>query len=373
MRSYRQGDEAGMGERSYVPFDVFAMRVEVPVSSAVRVGDLGWTCGQCPLTQKGDVFAPHDLLAQTEFVCDMIEKVTARAGFATSSIGRLHVYLTAKNTSEARQAERLITARFDHGPLIVPIYVPHFYYAGMLIEVDVFAAADMLVRTPYQAGGVRLQVVEAGDEVWAYAEVSLDEPRLLQDPAELIAQALKQQELDRDYLLSDIWMISGDDTDVREIAATAQRLQLMTNPDAVLLQADPAPPVAAAMLTFAKQPGCVRKTRGTADGLRLVLNECGRMIRVTGSCADSGRDLVAQTSAIMDGIDNSLRAAGGSFADVVKLTAHYTGGASEQELHGNMKVRHRFYSSPGPASTGLPVQGLGNDDCRIAIDVMAML
>ena len=42
-----------MGKRSYVPFDVFAMRVDVPVSTAVRHGHLGWTCGQCPLTDRG--------------------------------------------------------------------------------------------------------------------------------------------------------------------------------------------------------------------------------------------------------------------------------------------------------------------------------
>jgi hypothetical protein len=60
-----------------------------------------------------------------------------------------------------------------------------------------------------------------------------------------------------------------------------------------------------------------------------------------------------------------------SFADLVKLTARYTGGASEEELHGNTKVRHGFYASPGPASTGLPVPALGNGACRIAIDVAA--
>jgi enamine deaminase RidA (YjgF/YER057c/UK114 family) len=74
----------------------------------------------------------------------------------------------------------------------------------------------------------------------------------------------------------------------------------------------------------------------------------------------------------MQGLDTGLRAAGKSFADVVKLTAHYTGGATEEELHGNMKVRHGFYASPDPASTGLPVAGLGSEKCRIAIDVVAM-
>jgi enamine deaminase RidA (YjgF/YER057c/UK114 family) len=106
--------------------------------------------------------------------------------------------------------------------------------------------------------------------------------------------------------------------------------------------------------------------------LRLTLKKSGRMFWCSGTCADSNLDLVGQTSMIMQGLDASLRTAGSGFADVVKLTAHYTGSASEAELHGNMKVRHGYYASPGPASTGLPVKGLGNDRCRIAIDIAAM-
>ena len=161
-----------MGERSYVPFDVFAMRVEVPVSTAVRVCDLGWTCGQCPLTDQGAVHAPGDLLAQTELVCDMIETVMARAGFTSSSVGKLHVYHAAGAVLEAVDMLALIAGRFDHGPLIVPIPVPHFYYDGMLIEVDVFAADNLQIRAPVDSDGVQLHVADAGDQVWACTSVS---------------------------------------------------------------------------------------------------------------------------------------------------------------------------------------------------------
>ena len=73
----------------------------------------------------------------------------------------------------------------------------------------------------------------------------------------------------------------------------------------------------------------------------------------------------------MAGLDQSLIAEGLSFADVVKLTTHYVGGASAEELHGNMKVRHSYYAIPGPASTGLPVDAFLNPDCRITIDIIA--
>lgn len=360
-----------MAKRSYVPFDVFAMRVDVPVSTAVRDGDMAWTCGQCPLTDAGAVYAPGDLLAQTEFVCDMIETVMVRAGFTPSAVGKLHVYFAARTVQEASDMLTLIAGRFGHGPLVVPVPVPHFYYDGMLIEVDVFAADNVQVRTPFEADGVRLEIVDAGDQVLAYASVSSDDSAAV-DAADRIAEALTQHGMDQERLLADLWMISGTDSYVSQAAHNVQRHQMVTNPDALVRLADPASPGVAAALSFGKEPVAVLTSVDTDDGLRLTLKRSGQMLWGSGTCADTSLDLVGQTSQIMQGLEASLQAAGLSFADVVKLTAHYTGGASEEELHGNMKVRHGFYASPGPASTGLTVRGLSNDNCRIAIDVAAM-
>ena len=361
-----------MARRSYVPFDVFAMRVDVPVSTAVRDGDLGWTCGQCPLSDQGAVYAPGDLLAQTEFVCDMIETVMARAGFTSSSVGKLHVYFAAGTLHETGDMLALIATRFDHGPLIVPIPVPHFYYEGMLIEVDVFAAGNLQVRTPFEEDGVRLEIVDAGDQVWAYASVSLDDSAAAAATVDLIAGALTRHGMDQEHLIADLWMVSGADSKANRIARNAQHLHLMTNPDALVRLAKPALPVVAAALSFSKQSVSVLTDTNTHDGLHLTLKRSGRMIWGSGTCRNPSLDLVGQTSMIMQGLDAGLQAAGANFADVVKLTAHYTAGATAEDLHGNMKVRHGFYANPGPASTGLPVAGLGIENCRIAIDVVAI-
>ncbi len=358
-----------MAERLHVPFDVFAMRVDVPVSTAVREGDLGWTCGQCPLTESGAVHAPGDLLAQTEFVCDMIETVMARAGFEPSSVGKLHVYFAAKTGREAEDALALIAARFGHDPLIVPVPVPHFYYDRMLIEVDVFATSHRQAVPSGETDGIRLELIDAGDQVWAHASASLAD-FAASEAVDLITGVLDRQAMSHEHLLADFWMVGG--IDAEQVARNLQPSRFVTNPDALVRLADPAGPVIAASLSFSRQPVAVLTDKSTDDGLRLILKKSGSMIWASGTCAISDLDLVGQTSSIMQGLDAGLRAAGASFSDVVKLTAHYTGGASEQELHGNMKVRHSYYKSPGPASTGLPVAGLGNGRCRIAIDVTAV-
>ena len=60
-----------------------------------------------------------------------------------------------------------------------------------------------------------------------------------------------------------------------------------------------------------------------------------------------------------------------SFANVVKVTAHYVGEASAEDLHQNLEIRHSHYARPGPASTGLRVTSLLNPDALIAIAVIA--
>lgn len=362
-----------MGERSHVPFDVFAMRVDVPVSTAVREGDLGWTCGQCPLTETGAVHAPGDLLAQTEFVCAMIENVMHRAGFKPANIGKLHVYFTAETDRESADALALIADRFGHGPLIVPVPVPHFYYDGMLIEVDVFAASNLQIRAPadVDADGVRLHVADAGDQIWACASVSLIDRRP-DEAVKLVAGGLARQGLAPEHLLADLWIVAGTNAGAGQVARSLQHNRFATNPDALVRLAEPAPPVIAAALTFCKHPVAVISDVRANDGVNLTLKSSGRMLWGSGTCVTPGLDLVGQTCEIMQGFDAGLQDAGASFADVVKLTAHYTGGASEQELHDNMMVRHGFYQAPGPASTGLPVAALGNGKCRIAIDLFAV-
>ncbi len=77
--------------RVHVPFDHWAMPVDVQVSQLVRVGDLAWSCGQCPLDDKGQVLAPGDLQAQGKIVCNYIDAMLPRAGLAKEHVAQLVV------------------------------------------------------------------------------------------------------------------------------------------------------------------------------------------------------------------------------------------------------------------------------------------
>lgn len=361
-----------MGPRSYVPFDVFAMRTDVPVSTLVRDGAYGWTCGQCPLDRKGDVFAPNDLLAQVRFVGDMIEGVLNRGGFDAASIGKMIVYNVEGKAGEGERAVQQLSRRFAHQPVIVSIPVPHFYYDGMMVEIDIFAGHPVHSKKPTYDQGIDLQIAESGDYVWASVKSRIDSGAGLADRLATISGALDRRGLTAARLLSDHWFLSDQACNSPGAKRAVSDCDLITHPAALVRIGTRDRGTVIGDLTFIRKPVEVIGKANTASGLNVRLRRGGSSLWINGTNSNPRRDLIEQTRNIMTGLEQSLVSQGMSFANVVKLTAHYTGGASAEELHGNMAVRHGFYGTPGPASTGLPVLALLDPDCKIAIDILAI-
>lgn len=116
-------------------------------------------------------------------------------------------------------------------------------------------------------------------------------------------------------------------------------------------------------------PGPVTETLHRHQGVTVTRRQAGPFSALSAT-APHIQGLVPQTEAIMEAFAQALSGNGLSFADVVKSTTHYTGQATADELHDNMAVRNRRYSSPGPASTGLRVPGLGDPAARTAITLL---
>lgn len=341
---------------SFLPFDdVWKMRIDHPYSLVVKDGPLVWSCGQCPLDGDGAVLFSGDLMAQAEAVAGFIAHYLRDMGCAVSAIGRLVVYYVKTREGDAEALAALFHARLGPAFLVLPVAVPHFYYDGMLIEVDVYGSTSPRTSSEHvdAATGLRLSVVDAGPFVWANLIVP-STPVDAGATERLIAEA----GLSRDCLLAEQWFGSSD----------AENTVRMPFDGAA----------ASAELIFAGTP--VRKERRTIappsfpDARVALTFACSREHFHIAAADESGTaDIVGQTGAIMEAVDLTLRAKHLGFADIRKATTYYVSGSTAEELHDNMQIRNRYYARPGPASTGLPVEGFARSRASIRVQMLGAL
>ena len=202
--------------------------------------------------------------------------------------------------------------RFGSAVDLVPIPVPHFYYAGVVLEVDVFWAAD---SAPFQFGR------------GPGGSARLSEHAVLGSP---------------------------------------DQTPPLPDPGAALVVGDGGAPRIAGIDV---RSGDVHTDVGSNEATVSVVRRAGDLLWVQCRSTDGDLGLVPQTQAIMKEIARALEQQGFRFADVVKSTTHYAGDSSANDLHDNMAVRNGYYTKPGPASTGIPVHGFADPASRIVVDI----
>ncbi|MGX5722905.1 hypothetical protein [Shinella zoogloeoides] len=356
---------------AYLPFDaVWKMRIDHPYSLFVREGATLWSCGQCPLDSLGNVLHPGDLLRQADAVTGFIRRFLGEMHGQTSGIGRLVVYYVKTAPGDAARLKDLFRREFGQSVQVVPVAIPHFYYDGMLIEVDVFASDEKAEGTSFVDGetGLTLEVSDAGPFVWA----TVSSPRsAFKDIGSRLKRLLVRADLSCENLLAEQWflpvgcelpdrVLSGDDDRV------AQNAVRVSDAEAEIV----------AELTFAKAAvagGWPQVNVPDTDHLSMSLRAAGGHFHLTALDASPNRGLVEQTATIMKAVEALFAAAGVSFRDVRKATTYYVAGSSADELHDNMSVRNGYYAKPGPASTGLPVEGLAVSGARISISMLGVM
>ncbi|WP_158665202.1 Rid family hydrolase [Ensifer adhaerens] len=352
---------------SFLPFDnVWKMRIEHPYSLIVKEGTLAWSCGQCPLDGEGAVLFPGDLSAQAEAVIGFIERYLGEMGCAIWSVGQLLVYYVKTAPGDAARLKELFCGAFGQSVQVIPVAVPHFYYDGMLIEVDVFASEEKadFNHIVDEESGLILEVSDAGPFHWA----TVSFPRATdQELGPLLSRLLARANLTESTLLAQQWFLPvGCDipnTGLSENGSgSARNAVRVSDIDADIV----------AELTFAKAPATGHWS-GDPDGLSISLCMAGDHFYLQAFDVSSDRSLVEQTASIMKAVEAVFKDTDLSFQDVRKATTYYTAGSSADELHDNMSVRNRYYTNPGPASTGLPVEGLSAPAARVSINLFGAM
>ncbi len=114
-----------------------------------------------------------------------------------------------------------------------------------------------------------------------------------------------------------------------------------------------------------------RYTFSTAVKRGNLLFIAGMIVRdpSTGSIVGKG-DIVSQADFIFRRMGEILKAAGGSFEDVVKTTDYVT---TLEGYRGTAEIRKKYFTKGFPAATGVVVKSLVNPDALIEIDAIAIV
>ena len=79
-------------------------------------------------------------------------------------------------------------------------------------------------------------------------------------------------------------------------------------------------------------------------------------------------DMKAQAEQVFKNLDTALRAAGATFADVVKMNSYTTDMSKVADVR---EVRARYFGANAPASTFVEVKGLVRPELMLEIEVIA--
>lgn len=349
----------------FLPFDtVWKMRIDHPYSLFVRDGDLLWSCGQCPLDGDGRVLHPNDLHVQAQEVAGFIRRFLGKMNSSGGSIARLVVYYVQSHTDDAERLRGHFHREFGDGVQVIPVAIPHFYYEGMLIEVDVFASELKSGHALHvdEKTGLRIETVNAGDLSWVSVTTTRAPPTAT-DAIAAMDRLLDKAGLTRAALLAEQWFVDGSWSPNLESVL----IKPATGPTCDVVRVTAGNGQMLGALTFAPDPVVERTV--AEEGVSLSFRKSRRHFHIKAFSTALGSGLVEQTSRIMRSVERLLREEQLFFEDVRKATTYYIAGSSAEELHDNMSVRNGYYAKPGPASTGLPVEGFPLSPALISISL----
>lgn len=349
--------------RSFVPFEaLWEMAIDVPYSFLVRDKEMAWSCGQLALDKNSQVIGPNDIREQSRVICDYIGEILDRGSVSTHSVTKLLLYYVHTGEPDRKAMLEIFRDRFGNNVLLVPICVPHYYYEGVLLEVDVFCDGPGRSYYSENQNGIAIDAVSTETHLWVSLEAKAKNAR--QVLVEL-ASFLSDHNIKPEKLLSEHWFVPSDDMD--EFASVAESIW---PPIDILIDSGPEVGSINGHLVFAKNElKRQEKFIDVENKICLLLRQGESMTWLQARSLNENLGLVAQTDEIMKGIAIKMPGLGLNFSDVVKSTTHYAGGSSAAELHDNMQVRNAYYQKPGPSSTGLPVFGFSDNNSRIVIDL----
>ena len=363
-----------VGKRTYIPFDAWAMKVNVPVSQLVRQGNFAWSCGQCPLDKFGQVCFPGDLRSQAELVVGYLDRLIIRGGYTNLNIAQLMVYYVEDKANPVTDVIDVIRSKLGRRCLITPVRVPHFYYDGMCIEVDVVLdhSLDENPVVNRKTEGLEITTLVGDQIVWVSCQASINPSQVNTSLTQVVEGICESSVLKNHVLIASDWILPVAEPGYRMVLERLWDAGLMIDSNAVLRAENSVGWYLTGSLILCRNGAVSREQYSRSDSrAHLHIANVDDLVYISATSRFPSAELLVQTRHCMEGIQETLERAGVTAGDILKLTARYVGEPTQQALHENMRLRHSYYQLPGPASTGVPVTMIGDEGRRIAISVMA--
>ena len=351
--------------RSFVPFEtLWEMAIDTPYSFMVRDDNLAWSCGQLALDKKSQVIGANNIEKQSYVVCDYILEILSRADMHIQSVTKLLLYYVENGENNREKMLDIFQKFFGNNVLLVPIRVPHFYYDGILLEVDIYCNTEKKQYLLHNQNGVSINAISTSSEISMFVEANANSIEFLIPE---LTSFLSDLSVNLEVVLSEHWFVPTSNLLAFNSCMTKDRPNLDLG--AVISPGKDTDNISGHFILTRKGALSSIKTTDTENNVSLLVRQTDYMTWLQARSLDVTKGTVAQTASIMQSIETAIKPLNLSFKDIVKSTTHYVGGNTAEELHQNMEVRNSYYEKPGPASTGLAVFGFSGHESHIVIDL----
>ena len=391
--------------------------IEINHKHGLRCGSMIWVGGQVDLNECGEVQNPGDLFGQItnsmayfgrvldDLECDFSDLVTLLCFYVSDG--------SIDEVEFLKEVARCLPGNCRTTVTAVP--VPYLAYEGMVVEIEGYAMrrenGDHTIRTyacsknldylppPFVEG------LRSDKMIFVSGQYPIDERKAVTCKSDIVGQTravakrissvLKQFGASFDDIVKiNRWYVGG--AGIADFEAAALEFAQNFN--------EPGPAATGVPIPRHANPNVLIKIAAIAmlgeDGSHLPRThswpanlwdwhvhlpyqhgvKCEGMIFLGGqvSLDQSGQavhpdNLSAQTHQAMQHIGTLLNDLGASYDDICKIMTVYQGGCGAKDLNDNLSIRSSYFSSSGPASTGVPLPVLAYESMVIEIDAYAMV
>lgn len=397
----------------------WSWRTTSPFSQAVAIGDQVFVSGQQALTADGRIVAPGDIAGQTRAVFESMKAALAQAGLALSDLVRLNTYYVFDGADEDATAywEAMTRVRLEYfpdpGPAATAVRIKGMPYQGQLIQIEGIALKgasrasrkrimpegswDWSIAVPLSQGWEVLGRLYVGGQISADSKggavhvgdlagqthaiydfignVLRDGGATFDDVAHVkICVKHKSVEADGTSFLKRILDVTRERFGTSAPAITCFGVDLLypgldLEIDAMAFKGPHDRASIGGKRTTAHGGHFSDSVRAMGEiwvGGQVALGEDGEVL--------APGDIRGQARIVFGRLDEALRKAGASLADVVKMNLFFTsdGADVENELHTAMAVWAEMAPGSAPAMTPVRAYELARPGLLIQADGIAI-